>query len=485
VARLRTFVRDAALYSVAQWLQRALGFLLIPIYTRVFSTADYGVLDLAAATVAFVAYLLQLGLKHAVTRYFNDSDDDEIRRAWFATALWAKVATYGPVAILLGFAARPIAAGLLGDESWTGLIRVALLSVATTGLWDYFLQLERMRFRARAYALLSISHLLLSLGLTLLLVLVYERGVAGIYEARATVDALMLAVVATRNRAWIVPPARGRIGPLLAFGLPFLPNAVAYYVIEFSDRYILQWIRGPEELGLYAIAYKLASILNLVGQGFAVAWDPYLWSVYRDPQGPARIRLVFQGFSVLLVIGATMIGALGPEVLAVVTPESFHAGAAFAPPLLAGVAFFFATTYFCVGIGVERRTIHRTWAGLTAAVVNISLNVLWIPGWGAHGAAAATLAAYLVYGLWVMRAAERLYPLGLQVGRLAAALLAGIGVAWIAHRWEPAWASSLVKVPVVAVIALALPFATGLLKPGEARMVADRMVALVRERRRV
>ena len=371
---LRRFLKDATIYSLAGWLSRAMSIILLPLYTRIFSPADYGVLDLLAASTAFLTIALQLGLNSSITRFFHDDTTQADQKAYFATGFWLKVIVYVPIVIGLIFFAEDLSRFLYGHNDFEALITWALISVFTSGLWTYLLLIYRLRFKSLAYSTFSMLRLLAGVGLTIYFVVVIRTGIIGIYWANVIVDATLAITLLLLNGGYIFRPDFSRAKSLLKFGLPLIPSALAYFSMLYLDRYFIQIYWGETQLGLYAVVYKFSGILAMITAGFSVAWAPFLWSVYGQAEGPTIIRTIFKGFALCLSLLALAMGLFSREILTILTTPDYISGASIAYLIVLAVVIYYTTDYFCVGIDGTKKTTYRLWAGIMAAAANFGLN---------------------------------------------------------------------------------------------------------------
>lgn len=423
MASIKEFFKDAFIYSVAGWISRLLGFILLPVYTRIFSPDDYGVFDLIAASTAFLIFGLQLGLDSAVTRFFSASNSETEKRAYFSTVFWTKIFTYIPIITIFILLSPAINKLLFGDNNQQALIIWALISVFTTSLWLYFLQLYRLQFKSFIYSVFSVIYLIASIILTIYFVVLARTGIIGIYWAKVIIDSIMVCYILLKNRSFILKLEFPLLKSLLCFGLPLVPSALAYFIMEYMDRYFIQVYWGLASLGIYAVAYKISNVLRLVALGFNTAWAPFLYSIYDKKDGSKKIRLVFKGYALILVLIAFCISLFSKELLLLFTTQAYAEAYKVIYIILFSLVVYLTSDYFCVGIGIKNKTYHRLGAGIVAAASNFFLNWILIPRFGIAGAAWATFFSYLIYGGYVMFASQRLYPVNYGMKRFFLLLL--------------------------------------------------------------
>lgn len=427
MASVHRFFKDSVIYTLASWASKVLGFVLIPLYTRIFTPADYGVLDLLLTSILFLSAFLELGLNEAVTRFFSVAKQESEQQVYFATVFWVKVLTYLPVLALLISFSDAISRAFFGTVAYQPLIVWALGSVFTSGLWLYFLALYRLRSQSLAYSLLSVAYLLSTLLLTIYFVVVMKSGVIGVYRAKVLTDIMMLSGLIWRNRQLLRNADFSCLHGLLRFGLPLMPSAIFYTVLEYLDRYFIQAYWGATALGIYAIAYKLATLLTLVTSGFDTAWTPFMYAIHAEEHGSETIGKVFKGFAFLTALLAFGISLFSKELLMFLTTPQYQEASPIIPIVIFALVVYATTIRFCVGIGIRKKTHYHVWGGLVAALLNAGLNWLLIPKFGITGAAWATFGSHALYGSYVMFISQRLYPVNFGLKRFGILLLIFMG----------------------------------------------------------
>lgn len=428
--RIRPLLKDTALYGAGDIAVRALAFLILPVVTRIFLPADYGILELTATAASILGAFLMLGISSGAQQMYFDHKDPEIQAEYISSGLWFLLAWSAVGTAVLLAAGRPLSAILYGAEH-PAYLRLALLALPCTLVIAYCKDVLRLQFAPGRFALVSVVAGFLGLGLSLYLCLVHGYALRG-YLTGALVGAAVAATLAILfiRRDLRLRFSRSRWREMFGLGIGLVPAGFAYLVFDVSDRFFLRAYASLTEVGLYSLAIRVSGLMQLPLLAFAQAWSPYAYK-YRQESGHQEffrraflyVLVLFSGFALLLT-------AVAEEIIRVMTPGAYHgAGAAVGPLALALVAQA-STQVSMLGICFARKTwflsLH---AGITAAA-NLGLNFLLIPRYGAVGAAVATALSYfLLTGLFAWQG-ERCYPLGLEGLRAARVLaLAALGVA--------------------------------------------------------
>jgi O-antigen/teichoic acid export membrane protein len=161
---------------------------------------------------------------------------------------------------------------------------------------------------------------------------------------------------------------------------------------------------------------------------FTLAWPTAMFAIARRKDADQSFMLMFRWFSMFLLFAAFSLSLVGTFLLDWLFPVTYHS-AAFVIPIVAESIVFYGVYYiFMVGANVKRKTWLAAVFTTTAALVNLAVNLVLIPLYGAMGAAASTLIAYIVLALAAYIVNQRIYPIPFEIGRFVVALFVGVGL---------------------------------------------------------
>jgi O-antigen/teichoic acid export membrane protein len=482
---LRRLLTTGAAYQVADVVSKGIALILLPVYTRHLTRADYGTAELLVTTVILVSIVARLGVGEALVRFHFLDADVERRRALARTATGVLLAVTTAVAGAVAIFAGPLSDWLLGSS------QPAVMRATALGLWA-FTNLElayallRVEERARAYALASLTNVALTVALTVWLVVVRDEGavglVAGNYVASAAVLLGLWWVLREAIGVGIGRIDRRQLGPMLRFGLPTVPAEVSVFAMFFIDRLWLYRYASPDEAGLYSLSVKLAGVVVFTVRAFQYAWPPLAFSIADDAEASrvyARVTTYYVLFTGVVVAGLALLGRWLVRLLA--APEFFAAHEAL-PWVALGWALYGLFLVLVAMAGRARVTVRNFPAALCGLAANVALLALLVGPLGIAGAGLALVGAYVMM-LGVMYLLTRsLFHVPFEWGRLAMIVVVAGGLATAGELLLPtsgaggflARAAVLCAIPAVLLVA-------GFLRPGE-RDAVRRVRAMVAAR---
>jgi O-antigen/teichoic acid export membrane protein len=466
----RRLARTGAAYQVGEALAKGVAVVLLPVYTRHLTRADYGTADLLLTLVILVSIVIRLGLVEAFVRFYYE-DADPVRRDRLARAATGVVlAATTAIALVAAALAGPLSELVLGFRDTT------LMLITVLGLWS-FTNLEmayallRVDERAGTFLRASLVNVALTIGLSVYLVVVRDDGARGLLAGNfiASTVVLLGLLVVLRDRIGLPHRIdRERLAPMLRFGLPTVPAEVSVFALNIVDRAYLYRVESQGAAGLYSLAVKLATVVILVTRAFQYAWPPLAYSIEDDTDAGRFYALVttyYVVFTGFIVAALTLLGRWALRLLT--TPEFYGAFDAM-PWVSLGWALYGLFLVLVVMAGRAKVTTRNFPAALAGLVVNGGLLVVLVPPLGIAGAGLALCGAYVVMLALMYALTRRLFVVPFEWVRLAHLVVVIGGVTVAAELLLPTSGALGLVERTGALLAIPLLLAaTGFLGPGE------------------
>jgi O-antigen/teichoic acid export membrane protein len=426
----RLFDRSA-IYALGLLLLRGMSFLLIPLYTRYLDRAEYGIVAVAASVTAVLAVLGPLSLHGALARLYFDARSGADRRR-VAGALWvATVLAAGVLTLLLDRIGEQWAAALLPDVPFHPYIRLAIWTAFLTTFGLIPLNQLQIEERPGLYVKVTVAGTLITTLCIIWLVVVRGMGAYG-YVLGTFIGSALLAIpytvlaarMSTLGLHWNVTRAA------LTYSLPLVPHALAGWVLELSDRALLQRFVPLTQLGLYSLGYQLASLLTMAATAINFAWTPYMYGVVRDraDTAPAELGRMTTYYAAVLCVLGLGVALLGGDVLRLLTEPAYHPAYRVVPLIVLGLLFNGLYLVPANLLFLKSKTGLIPLVTIAAGAVNVAL-LLWLaPRVGIMAGAWATVAGYAVMLFLVWLVARSVFRLPYEYGRLGLLLAAAAAI---------------------------------------------------------
>ena len=431
---IKSLGQQSLIYGAGHVAARGVTFLLLPLYTNVFSLEEYGIISLIFTFLGFMNVILHYGLDASLLKHYVPANNEE-RKLILSNAYVSFVITNTAIVTLLVLFRHQVADLLFGsDLSQMSLVVAGILFFDV--LWTIHTLLLRAEGKPFFFTLVNFFNVLSSLGLNLLLVLYFQMGIFGVLLSNLITSGLIF--IATLpiiiNRISFSNLSLKRWKKLMNFGLPFLPAGIFSMTLELSDRYILRYLTDLETVGLYNAGYKLGMLLMLVVMGFNMAWQPFFLKKEKSEKDYiAQITTLITATLGLLWI--LLIIWVEDIVRFQIAGFSFFGSQYWSStqivPIIA-LAYIFHAAYLLQIPGVylmEKSSWIASIRGL-GAITNIVLNFLLIPSLGIIGAATATCLSFILMAVFIFMVNRKIFPIKYEWKKILIITTATISI-WI------------------------------------------------------
>lgn len=418
---LKVLSKHSAVYGFSNVLSRIVGFLLLPVYTRFLTPADYGVMDLIYFTTAFIGMVIAMGINRAMARFYFDSEDQAKRNLAVSSAFYG-FSISSSVFILIFIACSGFLNDLIFPENdYTNLLIIALVSL---GL-DVYVQVgfTFLRIRQRSIQLVSVSvtRLIMQLSLNILFVVIFEWGVLGILLSALIVNALVAGfLISMMLRETGVRLSWPMLKEMIRYGLPLIPSEILAYTVTVSDRYFLNAYAGLSATGIYSVGYRFGVLVNtFVAAPFAQIWWPRRFEMHKKKETEEVFSRIFTYFCSCICFVGLGISVVIKDVVKVATEEAYWDAYLVVPIITLAYIISRFQLHFNIGIAIKKKTIYSLYINLATAALSLLLNYFLIRAYGIWGAAFSTLASITFKTTLCFIVSHRLIPIIVEWERIA------------------------------------------------------------------
>ena len=425
--QVKNLTKHSAVYTIATFTQRLQGLVLLPILTDpsyLATKSEFGDYTLVYTFIAFMNVIFLYGVDAAFLRYYFLGEHP--RRTIYRSAVQIISITGIFLSVLIFILADPLAILIFTERGYEFFVRMAAAILFFDTLCNMPYLVLRAEERSNVYTIIRIGRFILELILNLLFVVVFKFGVKGILYANLVAAIINLIILFPFQKKYLHGDySWNAVKGLLRFGLPMVPNGLAYLIIEISDRYLMPRLINKEVLGEYTANYKLSTILLFLVIAFRTAWQPFFLKVARQSDAKAiysRVMTYYIFIAAFVVLGVTM--TIEYIVKIPIAPgmtllgESYWGGLKIIPIILFSYLMYGVYVNLTVGIYIENKSEWMIIFSGLAAIINVSSNFYLMPAYGMMGAACATLLAYFVMMVSIYIANQKLYKIRYEYARL-------------------------------------------------------------------
>ncbi|MDR2908786.1 MAG: polysaccharide biosynthesis C-terminal domain-containing protein [Oscillospiraceae bacterium] len=432
--RLKKLVSNTALFGISTAAAKLISFLMLPVYTGILDTGQYGLADTVFHTGIFLIPVISLCVHESVIRYGMEKNFR--RRDIFTTGVLVILGGLALLVILSPFLRK---IELVPKPMWL-IICFCLMSALRSTVTGFV----RASGFTRLFALDGIVTTVLTAGLSLLFLLVFKLGVTGFVLGTVAADAFSaLSMIITLRLYRFFRPGglyRPALREMLRYCVPLVPTAIFWAVTNLSDRFFITAMVGIDATGLYGVSARIPTLITLVSTVFIQAWQISAFDGYSAKKEAARFySTVYRCYSTLIFLAASAVILLCKPLTVFLSDPSYHESWRYVPFLLLAVGFSCLVTFLGTIYNAAKKNAMVTVTTFIGAGINILLNWLLIPDYGPTGAAFATYVSYLI--VFIVRAADtrRYLRIDIQPFRLIIIVLLLLGQCYIALAEVKLW----------------------------------------------
>ena len=411
--KYKKLIGNTVIFAIGSFSSKLLVFLLMPLYTRVLTTSDYGVMDIIVNTSNLLIPIVMVSINEGIIRFGLDRS---VRKSdVLSTGLGVCLAGFLVFGLFI-----PLMKRVEFISSYTMLIYAYVLAGCLKSVVSQFV---RAIGYVKLYAFDGILSTFTTVVFNILLLVVFKWGING--YALSTVLSNVLSVLFLfwiANLKKFVKPRQ--VSPaiakaMLVYSLPLIPTTIFWWITNVSGRYMVTYFLGESANGLFSVAYKIPTVITMISGIFSQAWQISAVTEADDPGQSRFYSDIFSSYQTVVFMCASGVLLLIKPITAILVSEAFYPSWKYVPFLVLSVIFSCFVTFLGTFYMVAKKNAMALVTTCVGAGLNLVLNYFLIPKYGVNGAAFATFACY--FTVFVLRAVDtrRIVRLDLGLGRMA------------------------------------------------------------------
>lgn len=392
-SRENKLVKNTIILALGVFFPKLVVFITLPILTGCLTKAEYGTYDLILTLVSLLLPAATLQIQTAAFRFLIDDREDKKETKSIITNIYTFITPVSVLVLVLLYF-------ILGWQIDSTTLRI---EICLYFLFDIFSGTTRQIVRGLGknslYATSVFVSAVVQIAGVFLFVWAFNMGLEGAILALCLGELLSFLFLAVRIKIWqyvkLKLIRKNQLKRLLAYSWPMVPNSLSMWVMRVSDRFVITAVMGVAANAMYAVAYKIPSILNLAQNTFNMAWQENASLASKDDDANAYYSNIFRK---IYDISAGMMSALigiTPLLFFVLVRGDYDE--AYNQILVLYLAVFsFVISTFWGGLYVAyQKTKSVGISAVVAAIINIVVDVALIKWIGLYAASISTLVSYL------------------------------------------------------------------------------------------
>ena len=393
--RNKYLLKNTVIFSIGNFGTKIISFFLVPLYTNILTTREYGTVDLIYTIGMVLVPLLTLNIGESIMRFalYKDADCDKIMSTGITILIFGAI---------IGLLILPIANLFESVSNYSIYIYLYTLTLA-------FSQIFLCYLRGKEFLLkYSIGNIIQSLTIAIfniIFLIGMKKGIEGYLMA------YILANVCTGLYGFWAGKVNLVIKKysidielsknMIKYSVVLIPNSFMWWIMNSSDRMMVSAMISVTANGVYAVAYKIPTLLSTITTIFNQAWS---YSAIREDESEDKEEYnnrVYDNLVTIVIVVATGLLMIMKPFLSVYVGKEYYAAWHYVPYLIVGFVFMTLGSFIATSYTVHKDSMGFLISGTVGAIINLILNFILIPMMGVSGAAFATCISY--FGVFAYR----------------------------------------------------------------------------------
>ena len=411
MSREKELVKNTIVLGVGNFLPKIVSIVTLPILTAGLTKAEYGLYDLIATLIMLLMPIATLQIQSAAFRFLIDCRNNHEKSSEIISNIFV-------VTIPIALVTSVIIQGFFGDETLIVRCAISLYFIADS-LYLTSGQIARGLGGNKVY---SVASILVSSTNMIGIVL-------GISILKAGMPAVLLSLTVANSIGTIIIVYKmqiisylsykicsvKKIKELLSYSWPMVPNNLSNWVLKLSDRLVITAVLGVEANAIYAVANKIPNLLSLAQLVMVMAWQENASIAVKDKDADKYFSKLFDIILSLMVGVTAVLIAFTPVMFRILIRGDYDQAYTQMPILILGM-FFYCMSAFQGGIYVaHKKTKSVGITTMTAAGINLIIDLLFVKSWGITAGSISTLAAYFALYIFRMHDSLKFQPMDYKV----------------------------------------------------------------------
>jgi O-antigen/teichoic acid export membrane protein len=412
---LKDLLKEGGLYTIANLLTKGVSLMLIPFYVNYFSESEYGILGMLGVFGGFAGAVVSFQLYQGMSRYIAEDVPLETKQKIGSTAIFFAIISYGAFLILAFVFKDPIIDALSSDVRIKDDVYLLSIGVVCINALFYVFgtQLKSLR-KVNEFAITSFLHSIFNILLIIFFVMKFDYGLNSIFYAGLVVAPFIILLQMYYLKDYLIfYLGKTELKKLLKFSTPLIPAAIAYLILNLTDRFFIKEISMSAN-GIYEVAFKFSSIISIILVAFQSALAPILYQKHELESTKIELANVFKLFFGVGTLGVLALALFSYETLYVFTKPSYYE-AELIMPLFYISLLITGLGLFSPGLHLKHKTKIIPLVVIFSASINVGLNYLLVNKFQLVGAAVATLISVTINNVILFAISQKLYKTPYQI----------------------------------------------------------------------
>lgn len=415
--RDKFLINNTIIFAIGNFFTKLITFLMVPIYTSALSTEQFGIVDLLYTICSFLVPIFSFNIVESILRFSLDKDSEN-----------NKVMSIGIVAIIcmviMSLIVIPIMGLFNNYKDYNIYFYLYLISLGTSQI---FLTNLKGQEKLKIFSIGNFLYAFFVSFFNLIFLVVLKMGIKGYFLAYIISNIVIILF------SFIFGNVKESLKNfcfdkklfinMIKYSIILIPTSFMWWIMNFLDRIMITKYISLSANGIYAVSYKIPTILTVVSSIFTQAW---LFSAIKEKNANDSVEYTNRIFDILsfgtILVGSFLLIVIKP-LFRIYVDINYYEAWKYVAYLMIGYVFLNLSTFISTSYSVNKDSKGYLFSALVGAVVNFILNFLLIPLLGVSGAALATLISYICVFLYRLVDTRKYLEININVKFISSILL--------------------------------------------------------------
>lgn len=416
-------------FGLAVSLERLMSFLLIPLYADVFSVTEFGIIDLIQTFSGIVIIFCFLQLETALQRYYYEYDGKE--KGKFIFSVFFMILSVAIVLAALVILLSPyISLWMCGTDQYAMAFKISAVQIVFSVLSTLTLILLRFEKKNKLFTGVVVCKSLLLVGLMYSFVSIAHCGINGFFMSQLlAISMSALSALFLVRKLFVCHLSKSLMKLSLKYALPQFPARVGSATNAYANRFFILGYLDTFSVGLFSMALKIGSIMQLVHQTFMMAWSQYMFETLKKPNNQQQFVFVFRILVPVVFFISICLFLFTEELIVNFASPKFVESAKYVGCITIAISLLIAKEVVDIGPKYKSKTYYLSISFLTALGVNLVSLFFFIRYFGLGGVVYSMVLANTTLLVLSWAFSHRLYPIDFPCKTMVASVLPALVLA--------------------------------------------------------
>lgn len=387
----KQLLKNTVIIAIGKLSTQIVSFLLLRLYTSKLTTAEYGTYDFLVTLSTFLLPIITMLMEESMFRFLIDAEDLKSKKRVITATI-----AYTTVGTIIFTLIAGIAMGMMQYE-YTIVFLLFIISNILIGLSN---ALARGTGKIKLY---SFSNFILgasTIALNIVFIVGFKWGVNGLLWSNTVANSITAIVVLIKLH---LPQFISKkdldkktMSEMLRYSIPLVPNNLSWIIISLSDRLMLTWMIGANANGLYSIANKFPNIIYTFYGFFSTAWKESAARILKEENKVGYYNSIYKDIKFFLKAIVLGLIAIMPFAFPLLVDSSYNEAYIYIPALVISIYYTNMSNFYGGIFTAYKNTKIMGSTTVVAAIMNVVLNLVFIPRFGIWAATLSTLISNVI-----------------------------------------------------------------------------------------